>query len=109
MQKNTVRLFFLFAAFLIVCAFIWLRSQVATGTPERVYVNQCRTGLNQAEWAKATWAADHHKNTNDLVTWDDLVGADRYLRGQPTCNRGGIYTLGRIGIRAKCSIPEHNL
>jgi len=109
MRKETIRLLLLFSGFLGICVVIWFRSQVVTGTPERVYIHQCRTGLHQADTAKASWAKDHFKTTNEVVTWTDLVGADRYLTSQPQCNRGGIYTLGRVGERARCSIPEHNL
>ena len=72
----------LLVVFLAVGAFIWDRSQTVTGTPERVYVSQCRSELNRIERAKTTWAAEHPNSTNDPPTWADLVGAERYLKWQ---------------------------
>ena len=72
-------------------------------------VRQCQSNLKQIGGAKTMWAEEHHKTTNDTPTWVDLVGADRYLNGQPTCNGGGTYTIGRFGERARCSIEGHSL
>ena len=64
----------LLLVFLAIGTFILDRCLTARGTPERVYVSQCRSELKRIEWAKATWAEEHHKTTNDSPTWADLVG-----------------------------------
>jgi uncharacterized protein with HEPN domain len=69
----------------------------------------CRSNLKVIGEAKASWAHEHHKSTNDLPTWSDLLGTNGYIRGsQPLCRSGGTYTIGRVGAQARCSIPEHN-
>jgi hypothetical protein len=108
MVRTTI-LVLTFLAFLAVGGYVWFRSQVRTGIPSYIPLRQCQTEMRQIDGAKAMWAADHHKTTNDTPTWNDLVGADRYLRSQPQCGTRGTYKLGRVGQLQKCSIPEHNV
>ena len=109
MSKGNVRLILLFGAFCLVCGLFLLRSSFRTGTPERIHVNQCKVGLQQVNGAKEMWAADNNKTTNDTPSWADLVGPDRYLARVPYCNRGGNYSIGRVGQSSRCSIATHNL
>ena len=95
----------LFSAFLLLCGLFWLRSSFRTGTPERVFVNQCKACLKQIQGAKTMWATA----TNDTPTWADLVGPDRYLVGQLHCSRAGNYNIGPVGQTSNCSITAHNL
>ena len=101
----------LLAAILIfvfgVYAIRWFRSEVRTGTPGYIPVHQCQANLKQIEGAKAMWAEEHHKPTNDTPTWTELVGTDRYLNSQLKCPKGGSYILGRVGERARCSVAGH--
>lgn len=80
-----------------------------TGTPERVVIAACRLELKHIADAKALWAAEHRKTTNDIPTWADLVGPDRYLTSERECSRGGTYTIGRVGEPPTCSLPKHKL
>ncbi len=68
----------------------------------------CVTLLKQIDGAEQTWALEHNKTTNDIPTWDDLVGPDRYMRERPTCPQGGAYTLARVGDYPRCTIPMHS-
>ena len=53
---------------------------------------------------------DHHKTTNDVVTWDDIRPyLSRKGRALPICPAGGTYTLGPLSESPRCSIPEHKL
>jgi len=106
MDRTTI-LAVMFLAFLAVGGYVWDRSQVRTGSPSYIPIHQCQTEMRQIDGAKAMWAADHHKTTNDTPSWADLV--DRYLVHQPECGKGGIYTLGRVGEQQRCSILEHNV
>src|SRR5215471_12098522 len=69
----------------------------------------CITILRQIDAAEQQWGLDHNKSTNDIPTWTDLVGPDRYMREMPVCPQGGTYTLSRVGDYPRCSIPMHSL
>src|SRR5206468_1186330 len=69
----------------------------------------CASTIRQIESAKRLWMTDHHKTTNDIPTWSDLVGPDGYFPRIPKCpNSGGAYTIGRVSDLPTCSIAEHN-
>jgi hypothetical protein len=59
------------------------------------------------EGAKATWALENHKMTNDVPTDSDLFGPDSYIREKPQCPEGGVYALGKAGEKPRCSIRGH--
>ena len=73
----------------------------------RAMQKACLTNLQEIEDAKKKWADHDHKGTNEVPTWDDLVGP--YLNGKRACPSGGIYTLGTFGEKPKCSIESHQL
>jgi hypothetical protein len=82
---------------------LWLLNQDNLTT-----ATQCRINLQQLDTATAMWADEFHKSTNDIPTWADLVGTNRFIREQPECSGGGDYRLDHIGEHARCSIPAHN-
>ena len=65
----------------------------------------CLANLLQINGAKATWALEWRKTTNDTPTWSDLIGTTLYIVDQPECPKGGVYTLGRVGEKASCTVP----
>jgi hypothetical protein len=67
----------------------------------------CVMNLRAIEGAKATWALENRKTTNDVPTDADLFGADRYIRDKPQCPRNGTYTLGKVGEKPTCSVRGH--
>lgn len=75
----------------------------------------CIANLKQIDAAKEQWAMDNKKTTGDTPAWADLVGADKYIKGnQPACPSGGTYTIGAVGTDPTCSIgssttPPHVL
>lgn len=73
------------------------------------YAAMCKVNLHAIEVAKANWARDEHKTTNDTPNWSDLVGTNRYLNFYPECPSGGIRALGRVGEPPNCSIHGHPL
>lgn len=70
---------------------------------------QCRENLSKIQGAKENWALDNGRAKTDVPTWEDIVGADRYLKAMPHCILGGEYDLRAVGEKATCSIPEHNV
>src|SRR5205809_300916 len=69
--------------------------------------NSCISNLKGLEAAKAIWASDHHKQTNDMPTWSDIIGESNYIHTKPVCRAGGTYTLGAVGQSAWCTIEGH--
>ena len=74
-------------------------------------VSSCINSLRQIDGAAQQWAFDHHATSNDVPTWEDLVGVDRYMREMPICPQGGTYSLTRVADQPKCSVggPGHSL
>jgi hypothetical protein len=69
----------------------------------------CKANLRMFKDAKAAWAQRNQKASNDVPTWNDLVGGGGYIRYVPDCPRKGIYTLGKVDELPKCSIEKHKL
>src|ERR1043166_4439102 len=65
----------------------------------------CMANLKQMESAKATWALEHDKTTNDIPADSELFGSNAYIRRKPGCPGGRIYTIGNVGQRITCPIP----
>lgn len=63
----------------------------------------CCANLRQIETAKEQWAMDNKKANGDTVALTDLVGADLYIKEDPTCPSGGTYDPLTIGTNATCS------
>ena len=68
----------------------------------------CVMNLRAIEGAKATWALESRKTTNDIPADSDLFGPDSYIREKPQCPQGGVYTLGKVGEKPTCSVRAHN-
>jgi len=66
----------------------------------------CIGKMKAIDGAIAIWAMEQHKTTNDVVTWPDLVGPDKYLRERPVCPHGGVYSITTVGAGPTCSIPQ---
>jgi hypothetical protein len=71
-----------------------------------VSASLCTNNLRIFEEAKAKWALDHSKMTNDVATWDDILPylPAKLTNSIPVCLDGGVYTLGRVGSPPTCSI-----
>ena len=69
----------------------------------------CKTNLKQIDGAKAAWAVEHHKTTNDTPTDSNLFGKNTYIVDKPMCPKGGNYTIGKVGDSPRCNIPKHSI
>lgn len=69
----------------------------------------CITNLKQIEGAKANWALEEHKSTNDTPRAEDLYGDDRYIRVEPKCPLQGVYSIGRMTVPPRCSFVGHSV
>lgn len=70
--------------------------------------NACINNLRQIDAAKEQWAMAQLKEDGDPVEEQGMV---QYIKGAalPVCPKGGIYTVGPIGVDPRCSIPGHAL
>jgi hypothetical protein len=73
------------------------------------YKAACIANLRSIEGAKATWAFELYKSTNEVPSDADLFGDDRYLTEKPACPEGGRYTVGAVQYKPECSIRGHAL
>ena len=66
----------------------------------------CLNNLRIIDSSKAQWALEHNKTIKDSPTWDDVRPyMGRTSEGElPECPIHGVYTLGRVGEKARCSI-----
>ena len=87
----------------VIGGVVWLIS-----ARKQVAYSSCIAHLQQIDGAKAMWALEHEKTSNDLATLQDLFGPDRYITQMPACPQGGTYTIGRVGEVVRCTIPMHS-
>jgi hypothetical protein len=69
--------------------------------------NACVSNLRALDSAKANWALENRKTNGTEPTDSDLFGATKYIREKPTCPAGGTYSIGPVGERPTCTVPEH--
>jgi hypothetical protein len=97
------------ALVLLIGLLLWSVLRPPHRIPDRVFAAACKSNLGTIADAKTRWAQAEHKTTNDTPSWSDLIGPSRYLRSQPECARGGMYSLGRVGEPPHCTLPGHTL
>lgn len=69
----------------------------------------CQTTLSQIDGAKERYALEENAGAGQVIEWSDLIGSARYLRAEPSCPGGGVYTLGAIGEEPACSLSDQQL
>jgi len=72
-------------------------------------VNACLANLRQLDGATQQWVLENRKTTNDAPTWQDIEPYLLHGRKSLICDRGGTYTLGRLGKLPTCSYPGHSI
>jgi hypothetical protein len=96
-------------ASLVAVAFIVL-FVLAYLTPKSSKIPRCHDNLMQIESYKQIWEANRTtaEVTNDAPSWDDLrpYFPEGWSNSIPVCPNGGIYTIGRVGEKPRCSIGK---
>jgi prepilin-type N-terminal cleavage/methylation domain-containing protein len=96
---------------MIVVAIIGLLAAIAipnfVKAREKAQMEACIANLRQIEGAVQVWAVDMSQPDTATPTWNDL--APNYIRTQPTCKGGGVYTIGAVNARPTCNITNHVL
>jgi hypothetical protein len=81
-----------------------------TRARERAQRITCINNLRRLDGAKQQWALENNKKEGAVPTQAEL---QLYLGGSqgtwPTCPKGGHYTIGSIGEKPHCSVPDHEL
>src|ERR1041385_2040036 len=65
--------------------------------------NACIANLKQIEGAKATWALETKAASTATPADTDLYGTTAYIRVQPGCPAGGVYTPGNVITTPVCN------
>jgi rRNA maturation protein Nop10 len=88
----------------------WPLSHVYTDTPcttpddERAREVICRENLERIHLAKEKWRSDKRLPHPQNPAWDDLVGADKFLKSSPVCPSGGTYSINGSRSFPACSL-----
>ena len=67
----------------------------------------CMANLRQIDTGKVQYAMDATLSSGAAVAWANLV--PDYVKAQPACPSGGVYTIGAIDTDPVCTIVGHAL
>ena len=70
--------------------------------PTRACINQ----LRQLAGAKETWVFETKRQVGTVVRWEDIIGAEAFIKTRPVCPHGGVYSLGNVGEPPRCSLES---
>lgn len=66
--------------------------------------NICIGNMMQLEAAKQRWAINEGKGSDDVPTFDDIVGPEDYLKEIPICPSSGSYSINTVATSPTCSL-----
>jgi prepilin-type N-terminal cleavage/methylation domain-containing protein len=59
--------------------------------------NACIANLKQIDGAVNTWALEQNKVNTDPIVTDEIFGPLLYIKAQPSCPAGGVYSYLPVG------------
>jgi uncharacterized protein (TIGR03435 family) len=89
-----------------------IRADVGTPAPARPRLSsaaKCINNLRIIDAAKQEWALEKQKQGTDTPTMEDLMGFHALAGEWPVCPDGGVYTIGSVDEKPRCSTPGHVL
>ena len=69
--------------------------------------NACIGNLRTIDSTKAAWALENKKTQTETPEPGDLYGPNKYIRQEPTCPAGGIYSLNSVEEKPTCTAQGH--
>jgi prepilin-type N-terminal cleavage/methylation domain-containing protein len=98
---------------MIVVAIIGLLAAIAipnlVKAQKLTQMRACIANLKTMQGAKAMWALENHKGTDDMPNDTDLFGPANYIASKPTCPASGSYTLNPVDAKPACTVIDHTL
>jgi prepilin-type N-terminal cleavage/methylation domain-containing protein len=79
----------------------WMRARESART------RSCVSNMTKIANAKEQLAMEYRMSTGDAVDWADIVPA--YIKDEPQCPTGGVYSIEPIGTNPDCPIDGHDL
>jgi hypothetical protein len=107
--KHVVTSILTVGALITIFAFIVVITVPNYINGDRSPVRPCQANLRLIQGAKATWALDNDKKETAMPAEADLFGPTKYASEKPACPLGGVYTLGLISEKPRCSISSHKI
>src|SRR3989442_9622634 len=107
MKKMTRKSGFTLVEIMIVVAIIALLAAIAIPNFVKARTasqkSACIANLKQIDGAKATWALEQKKTSADVpVGTTDLYGSTLYIRDEPLCPAGGVYSVLAVDTKPTC-------
>ena len=69
----------------------------------------CINNLKVLHAAKESWAMENHKATNDTPSAIELLMVRGAPDDIPECPAGGVYQVGKVGVKPTCTVDGHSL
>ncbi|HTD66207.1 MAG TPA: prepilin-type N-terminal cleavage/methylation domain-containing protein [Candidatus Limnocylindria bacterium] len=109
MQINTSRRSaFTLVEIMIVVAIIGLLAAITIPNfikaREASQKNACIANLKQIDGAKSTWALELKKTSTSVPVVADIYGVTAYIRTEPLCPGGGVYSLLAVQTQPTCTL-----
>ena len=71
--------------------------------------NACIANLKQIDGAKEQYALEEKLGPSASCAMTDIAGAGKYIKTEPECPAGGVYTVGNIATAPDCNVTDHDL
>ena len=65
--------------------------------------NACINNLRMLDGAKEQWSLENRVEKGAVVSLSDV---QVYLKAEPKCHGGGVYSVGLVGEDPKCTLSE---
>jgi len=71
--------------------------------------NACINNLRQLDGAKEQYMLEQNASAGAFVSLEQLTGPGSYIKQKPECPANGVYTIGLVGEKPRCTVTGHEL